>query len=63
MAKQRSLAEIGACPECRKPFVKDWKKSTGNVYVNTPFTGKTWDGHTYRASCDCMNPNLRFSIG
>lgn len=55
MPKQRSLAEIGKCPICQKPFIED-------VIVNE-HQEVIWDGHTYRANCDCMNPNLRFSIG
>ena len=60
--KIRSLAEIGACPNCKKPFIEDWESSR-NVIGKTGFITKKWDSHTYKANCDCMNPNLRFSIG
>lgn len=60
--KQRSLAEIGKCPNCEKPFVKDWESSR-NVINQTGVITKKWDGHNYRADCECMNPNLRFCIG
>ena len=50
------------CPNCKKPFIEDWESSR-NVIGKTGFITKKWDGHTYRASCKCLNENLRFSIG
>lgn len=61
--KKRSLAEIGACPNCNKPFIEAF---TGicSAHRDCDINCKTcWDGHTYKADCDCMNENLRFSIG
>ncbi len=53
--KQRSLADIGSCPNCHQIFIEDWRHTEQGDWK--------WDGYTYRANCDCMNPNLRFSIG
>lgn len=51
----RSLADIGKCPNCDKSFIPD--------IASINFPTRAWDGHTYKADCNCMNPNLRFCIG
>ena len=43
------------CLNCGKELIPDEE-------AKNDCTGK-WDGHTYKASCDCMDENLRVSIG
>ena len=47
--------ELSRCPVCREPVVPDKKAVT--------FGTKKWDGHTFKAGCECADSKWRLLIG